>query len=144
MVDKRYFPLIAVLGLVAASVWPAMASDAQDVKNQQHAAWSETLASDIKAQVKLGSAEGAEGMEKGADKMLRGADEMEAYADRLENDSLSRAGEAVRQNERRNTEVTAQQLLESAPKLRLSAEKMREGAVKMRAGAEKMRRGDDS
>lgn len=74
MVDKRYFPLMAGLGLAAASIFPAMASHARDAKHQQHAEWSETLARDIKAQVKIGLAEGAVGMEKGAEKMRRGDD----------------------------------------------------------------------
>ncbi|WP_373491416.1 hypothetical protein, partial [Parasphingorhabdus sp.] len=118
MIDRRHFPLFAGLGLVAVSLWPVTAIHAQDPEHGNDKIWSEKLASDIKAQVKTGMAAGAVGMEKGADKMLRGADRMETYADRLEQDADFREREATRQNERNDRQVTAQQLLESVPKMR--------------------------
>ncbi|VWX59204.1 hypothetical protein [Sphingorhabdus sp. 109] len=87
MVEKRYFPLLAGLGLVAASLVPTMVVHAQDTDHQQEKEGSETLARVIKPQVEAGMAEGAVGMEKGAEEMLRGAERMEAYADRLESDA---------------------------------------------------------
>lgn len=139
MIDKRYVPYLAGLGLIAASFVPTMAIHARDTDQEINAEWSETLARDIEKQVKASLAEAAVDMEKGAEEMLRGADEMEAYADRLQRDSKFREREAARQNAWRKDKVTAQTLLESAPKMRRGAEKMREGAKKMRAGAEKMR-----
>lgn len=142
MIDKRNFRLMAASGFAAALILPAMASHAHDTRTHRDKECSETLARDIKIQVKAGMAKAAVGMEKGAEEMLRGADRMEAYADRLERDSAFREREVARQNGWRDGKVTAQQLLESAPEMRAGAGKMREGAEKMRAGAVKMRRGD--
>ena len=130
MIDKRNFRLMAASGFAAALILPAMASHAHDTRIHHDREWSETLARDIKIQVK------------GAEEMLRGADKMEAYADRLERDAVFREREAARQNGWRDGKVTAEQLLESAPEMRAGAGKMRKGAEKMRAGAEKMRRGE--
>ena len=62
MVDKRYIPWLAGLGLVACSLVPALAIHARDAEHQSHSEWSESLARDIHAQVKAGLAEGAVGM----------------------------------------------------------------------------------
>ena len=142
MIDKRIFRLMTASGFAAALILPAMASHAHDTSIHHDREWSETLARDIKIQVKAGMAEAAVGMENGAEEMLRGADKMEAYADRLERDAVFREREAARQNGWRDGKVTAEQLLESAPEMRAGAGKIRKGAEKMRAGAEKMRRGE--
>ena len=90
MIDQRYVPWLAGLGLVAASFVPALAIHARDTERESRSEWSDTLVRNIRAEVKAGLAEGAVGMERGADEMLRGADKMEAYADRLESDASFR------------------------------------------------------
>ncbi len=142
MIDKRYVPWLAGLGLVAGSFVPALAIHARDAEHEMTSEWRDTLLQNIMSEVKAGLAEGAVGMDKGADEMLRGADEMEAYAGRIENDPDFREREVARQNARNDKKITADELLASAPKLRRGADKMRAGARKMREGAEKMRRGE--
>ena len=144
MVDNRYFLLVVGLGLVTASIVPAMESHARNAEHSRHEEWGEALARDIKVQVQAGMVEAIADMEKGAEDMLRGADEMEAYADRLERDGAFREHEAARYNKGRVTKVTAEQLLANAAEIRRGAEKMREGAEKMRVGAKRMQRDDDS
>ncbi|MEP6104592.1 hypothetical protein, partial [Parasphingorhabdus sp.] len=108
MLDNRNFRLLAGLGLAVATILPAMASHARDTERKFNSEWSAELASEIKAQVIAGLAEGAIGMEQGADEMLRGADELEAYADRLEQDAEFRKREAARQSEWKDEKITAQ------------------------------------